>query len=388
MKYDFDKIIDRRNTASLKWDVKDNELPMWVADMDFEAAPEITEALKNRLLQGIFGYEILPDAWYESYINWWDKRHGLKMEKENLIFSTGVIPSISSIVRKLTTPNENVLIQTPVYNVFFNCIENNGCRVAENVLVYKDNAYTMDLEDLEKKMADPQTNLMIFCNPHNPVGKIWDRDTLATVGSLAKKYHVTVISDEIHCDITVPGKDYIPFACVSEDCREVSITCIAPTKAFNLAGLHTSAVYVANPFLRHKVWRALNTDEVAEPNSFATAASIAAFEKGAAWLDEMRAYVFENKKTVTEFLKKEVPKIKAVETEATYLMWLDISQVSDSGRKFAAYLRAKTGLFVTGGEAYGTGGEHFLRMNVACPKSICMDGLNRLKAGAESFPNT
>ena len=296
MKYDFDTPINRRNTNSLKWDIAENELPMWVADMDFKAAPEIQAAIEQRVAHGVFGYSVIPDEWNQAYIGWWQRRHGLTAEKDWLIFCTGVVPAISSIVRKLTTPAEKVLIQTPVYNIFFNSILNNGREVLENSLKYSGGEYEIDFDDLEKKLSDPQVSLMILCNPHNPVGKIWDKDTLEKIGELCYKHNVVVISDEIHCDLTDPGKEYIPFASVSEKCRNNSITCVAPTKAFNIAGLQTAAVIVPNPALRHKVWRALNTDEVAEPNAFAVQAAIAAFTKGEEWLDELRQYIFENKK--------------------------------------------------------------------------------------------
>ena len=230
-------------------------------------------------------------------------------------------------------------------------------------------------------MADPQASLMILCNPHNPVGRIWSREDLAKVGELAKKYGVTVVSDEIHCDITAPGTAYVPFASVSDTCKNISITCIAPTKAFNIAGMQTSAVVVANPFLRHKVWRALNTDEVAEPNSFAQVVTAAAFNCSSDWLDEMRAYVFENRKIAEDFIEKEIPKIKAVKGQATYLMWLDISSLNKSSDEVAAFIRKETGLYITEGLEYGEAGRYFLRMNVACTKSTLMDGLNRLKEG-------
>jgi cystathionine beta-lyase len=226
---------------------------------------------------------------------------------------------------------------------------------------------------------------MILCNPHNPISKIWNAEDLARIGELAKKYSVTVIADEIHCDITRPGTRYTPFAAVSEACREVSITCIAPTKTFNLAGLHTSAVYVPNPALRRKVRHALYADKFSAPNSFATVATVAAFEQGEKWLDSLREYVFENRKFVENFLAEELTEISAVKGDATYLVWLDISSLKETGRNFAAYLRRKTGLFLIGGDAYGSGGEHFLRMNIACPRSICLDGLNRLKQGVKSF---
>lgn len=383
MKYDFDTVIDRRGTDSVKWNVGKNELPMWVADMDFRVAPEIEKAIKKRMEHGVFGYSEIPDEWYGAYMNWWRERHGFLMKKDGLLFCTGVVPAISSIVRKLTTPNENVVIQTPVYNVFFNSVLNNGCRVLENQLVYDSTncTYSMDLEDLEKKLADPQTTLMILCNPQNPAGKIWKRITLEKVGDLAKKHNVTVISDEIHCDITEPGKSYVPFASVSEVCREISISCIAPTKAFNIAGMKSAAVYAENPVLRHKAWRALNTDEIAEPNSFACIAAVAAFSEGGEWLDAMREYVSENRKRVCEFIKNEIPEISVVKSDATYLLWLDISKTGMESTRFAAEIRERTGLFLTAGSVYGEAGKNFLRMNIACPKATLEDGLNRLKKG-------
>ena len=244
MPYNFDEPVNRRNTHSLKWDVKEQELPMWVADMDFQTAPDIQEAIRERAAHGVFGYSIVPEEWYQAYMGWWERRHHFSMEKEWLVFCTGVVPAISSMVRKLTTAGENVLVQTPVYNIFFNSIVNSGRNIAENPLRYDGNTYQMDFEDLERKLSDPQTTLMILCNPHNPVGRIWSREELEQVGKLCRKYHVTVISDEIHGDLTSPGQEYIPFASVSENCKNTSITCMAPTKAFNLAGLQTAVPHI------------------------------------------------------------------------------------------------------------------------------------------------
>ena len=385
MAYDFDQIVDRRGTGSLKWDVAEGELPMWVADMDFQTAPEIRQALAERLQHGVFGYGIIPDEWYEAYIGWWKERHGFTMEKDWLIFCTGVVPAISSMVRKLTTPAEKVLIQTPVYNIFFNSIYNNGCNVLQSPLVYNGKEYAIDFEDLEAKLADPQTTLMILCNPHNPVGKIWDRETLARIGTLCQKHHVIVISDEIHCDLTEPGKSYIPFASVSEACRNNSITCIAPTKAFNMAGMQTAAVSVPNPVLRHKVWRGLNTDEIAEPNAFAVPAAVAAFTKGGAWLDALRAYVQQSKERVVQFVAQELPQLSVVPSEATYLLWLDCGKLGGDGAEIAQVIRRETGLYLSDGDQYGGNGNQFLRMNLACPHSVVEDGLRRLKAGILAY---
>lgn len=381
----FDTLVERRGTHSLKWDVKENELPMWVADMDFKTAPAIIDAIKKRVEHGVFGYSIIPDEWNDAYIRWWEERHNFHIEKDWLIFSTGVVPILSSVVRKLTTPAENVLIMTPVYNIFFNSILNNGRNVLECPLSYNDGEYSIDFDALEDAMAQPQTTMMIFCNPHNPVGKIWDRDTIARVGELAKKHHVIVVSDEIHCDITDPGKGYIPFASVSDTCREISVTCVAPTKAFNMAGLQTAAAIVPDEFLRHKVNRGLNTDEVAEPNAFAIWAAIAAFNEGGEWLDALREYIYENKLIVDTYIKDQLPQVKLVKSEATYLLWLDCSAICSDSEKLADFIREKTGLYLSDGVQYGRTGESFLRLNVACPKSRLMDGLLRLKRGIELY---
>lgn len=381
MKYDFDEVVERRGTNSYKWNVAENELPMWVADMDFKTAPEIRAALQKRLDHGIFGYEDIPDEWYEAYQKWWERRHSLKIEKEWLIFCTGVIPAISTMVRKLSTPAEKVVIQTPVYNIFFNSILNNGRVPYENRLVYDETTgkYSIDWEDLEEKLADPQTSLFILCNPHNPSGEIWTKDVLVRIGELCKKYAVTVISDEIHCDITDPGKGYVPFAAASDICRDISVSCIAPTKCFNIAGTHTAAVFAANSVLRHKVWRGLNTDEVAEPNSFAMTAAIAAFNEGEPWLEELRAYLAENKKMIRDFIEKNLPKVKVMPSDATYLLWLNVSKYGKTSEKLAEEIREKTGLYLSAGNIFGGDGENFLRMNAACPRSLLNDGLERLK---------
>ena len=385
MDYGFDSVTDRRNTGSLKWDVKENELPMWVADMDFKTAPCIIEAVKKCADHGVFGYSVIPDEWAQSYIGWWKTRHGLDISPEELIFCTGVVPAISSCVRKLTTPAEKVLIQTPVYNIFFNSIVNNGRYVIESPLVYENGVYSVDFEDLEKKLSDPQTSLMILCNPHNPVGKIWDAATLAEIGKLCKKHGVTVISDEIHCDIAEPNKGYVPFASVSDVCREISVSCIAPTKCFGIPGINSAAVMIPDPKLRHKVWRALNTDEVAEPNSFAVAATVAAFTNGGDWLDSLREYLFENRRRAEKFIEENIPGISAVKADATYLIWLDCRSLSCGSEKLGEFIRSETGLYITPGAEYGAPGEGFLRLNAACPKSVLDDGLNRLKRGIEAF---
>lgn len=385
MEYNFDKITDRRNTNSLKWDVNESELPMWVADMDFETAPEITEAVTKRAMHGIFGYSIIPDEWSTAYTEWWKNRYGFEINKDWLIFCTGVIPAISSIVRKLTTPAENVVLLTPVYNIFFNSVLNNGRNVLECKLICDGENYEIDFDDLEKKLSDTQTTMMILCNPHNPVGKIWNRETLEKIGIMCKKYHVVVISDEIHCDLTKPGKTYIPFASVSDECKFNSITCVAPTKSFNIAGIQTAAVIVPNENLRNKVNRGLNTDEVAEPNCFAVQAAVAAYTRGGAWLDSLRQYLDENRRITSEFIAEKIPLLRLMNSDATYLLWIDCRGVKNIPDDISAFVRRKTGLYLSNGRQYGSGGEGFLRLNIACPKSVLNDGLCRLKKAIEEL---
>lgn len=385
MNYDFDTVIDRHGTHSLKWDVAEKELPMWVADMDFKTAPEIIAAIEKRAAHGIYGYTVLPEQWYAAIQNWWQERHHFKIENQWLLFSAGVTPSISSVIRKLTTPGENILVQTPVYNVFFSSITNNGRKALECPLRYDGQTYQIDFDLLEEKLSDPQTTLMILCNPHNPIGKIWDRETLEKIGELCIKNHVIVLSDEIHCDLTDPGCAYVPFASVSQRCAENSVTCIAPTKTFNLPGLQTSAVVVPNPALRHKVWRALNTDEVAEPNCFAAEAAVAAFTEGGPWLEQLREYLAENKRQARSYIRQKLPQIKALDSQATYLMWLDCGKVSTDSNELARFIREETGLYLTAGSVYRGDGNQFLRINMACPRTRVMDGLERLQRAVLAY---
>ena len=386
MKYDFDKPTDRRGSGQVKWDVKDGELPMWVADMDFETAPLVKTAIMKVAEHGIFGYTEATDEYFEAISDFWFERHGYKFNTGDMVYVSGIVAAISSAVRKLTTPAENVVIQSPVYNIFYNSIRNSGRNILESPLIYEDGEYRMDLADLEKKLADPQTTLMILCNPHNPVGKIWDKEVLARVGELCKKYGVTVISDEIHCSITEPGRSYIPFASASDVCADVSVTCVAASKCFNLAGLQAACVIAKNPVLRHKMWRGINTDEVGEPNVFAIPANIAAYRSGD-WLDELNEYIFANKRFARDYISEHMPKLHVVPSDATYLIWVDISAYSNDSLAFAEDLRAKTGLYVSDGARYGKGGESFLRINLATQRANVKDGLSRLERYIKEFEN-
>ena len=380
--YTFD-YPNRQGTYSYKWNVADGVLPMWVADMDIATAPEITEALQRRVSHGIFGYTDLPDEWYDAYIGWWKRRHDFAIDRSWLRFSTGVVPTISSAVRKLTTPNENVVILTPVYNIFFNSIVNNGCRALQCPLQYVDGEYHIDWTDLETKLSDPQTTLMIFCNPHNPVGKIWSAEEMSKIGELCHRHGVTVISDEIHCDVVAPGRSYVPFAAASDICRDISITCISPTKAFNLAGIQTSALFAADPHLRHKITRAINTDEVAEPNCFAVTAAVTAFDRCGEWLDNLCRQLFANRAYAEKYIDENIPSIDYVRADATYLMWLDVSSWGMSSTAATAFLRDKAGLYLSDGSIFGASGEGYLRMNLATSPANITEAMERLRRGAD-----
>ncbi|MBR4496579.1 MAG: pyridoxal phosphate-dependent aminotransferase [Acholeplasmatales bacterium] len=383
MKYDFDFETQRKNTNSLKWDEVDSKYPLWVADMDFKTAPEITEGYLKRIKEGIFGYNVLNDKFYDSYIDWWDKYHHFKMEKDWIIFSTGVVPSISSAVRSLTKIGDNVVILTPVYNIFFNSIRNNKRIILESPLKYENYQYEIDFDDLEQKLSLEKTSLLIFCNPHNPIGKIWTKDELIKVGNLCKKHNVTVISDEIHCDIVRPGYEYIPFASVSDINKDISVTLIAPTKCFNLAGMQTSAAVVANKKIKALFERGLNTDECAEGNTLAVITPELAFLKGRPWLNEMNEYVFNNRDIVKEYIEKNLEGLHVIDGNATYLAWVDLNGINSKALRDFIY--KEVDVYLADGLAYGKTGEGFLRINLATTKKRILEALELIKKAYDKF---
>lgn len=377
----FDILTDRFNTRSYKWDVAPGELPMWVADMDFEVPEPIKNAILKIANHGIFGYSSLPSEYFDAVAAYHNRRHNSGFLTEDMIYSNGIVAAISSMVRRLTNVRDNVLILAPVYNIFYNSIINNGRVVLSSDLVYDGRGYSIDFEDLEEKMARPETTLLIFCNPHNPTGNIWSKEELSRIGELAKKYSVTVISDEIHCDITRHGCDYTPFYSVSDTCREVSITAVAASKTFNCAGLQSATLVIRDPSLRYSVWRGINNDEVGEPNIFAVAANIAAFTECDEWVDEMREYVFQNR----DIAEREIRAmgLNPIKADATYLLWVDISSVSTDSVAFTEQLRRATGLYISEGREYGECGKSFIRINLATQRSRVLDGLSRLRSFLE-----
>ncbi len=378
----FDILTDRRGTFSYKWDVAEGELPMWVADMDFETAPPVRRAIVNRAEHGIFGYSATPCEFFDAVSGFFARRHGFEIPTEWMVYSNGIVAAIGSVVRRLTHPDENVLIQAPVYNIFYNSIINNGRRVLSSDLVYDGEGYSVDFADLEAKLALPQTSLMILCNPHNPVGRLWSREELMKIGELCKKHGVIILSDEIHCDIVKKGREYVPFSSLAEY-RDISVSCISPSKTFNLAGLQSAVVVVPDPHLRHRIWRGINTEELGEPNAFSMVAGIAAFSESDGWVDSLVDYLFENRALAQDYITENIPALHAVEGEATYLLWIDISAVCEDSVAFTERLRELTGLYLSEGREYGECGKAFVRMNLATQRARVLDGLQRLRRGVE-----
>lgn len=385
MKYDFNKINNRRNTNSVKWDVLDHELPMWVADMDIQTVPEVIDAMHNDVDRGIFGYQYVPDRYYQAVASWYKKEHNFEPKIDWLVFSTGVMPSIGSILRHLTDVGDNVLLQEPNYNSFYKTIVNNGHNIVNSELNYSYGKYNIDWKDSENKLSDPQTTAMIICNPHNPTGIIWDSETLTRIGKLALENDVLIISDEIHGDITMPGYDYVPFASLDPQITNNSISLVSPSKTFNLAVLHASTMIIPNKYLREKASRAVAIDGSNEPGVLAIDASIAAYTKGHEWLHELREYIQINRTYLEDFVKKNIPELNVLPAQATYLAWIDCSKLTDDSAKFNQFLRDETGLYLAEGTKYKGNGNKFLRLNLATPKTNVEDGAHRLKKGVSKF---
>ena len=378
---DFKSIIDRHDTNSLKWDYFDDDLPMWVADMDFKVAPAIQNAIQKTANHPIYGYTVVPDELFEAYINWWDRRYGFKMSRDDMAYSIGVMPSISSMIRCLTDVGDEILIQSPVYHVFYYVIEDNGRKVLENELIYENGKYRIHFDDLDEKLS--KVKMMILCNPHNPIGKIWSREELAKIDELCEKHDVILISDEIHCDLTDPGIKYNPFENISRSNNV--ITCLSPSKSFNIAGFQSSIIHTKNRVLLESIKTQMHIDNSDSCNVFAASAVMSAYNESEGWLEELKEVLYENKRIVKEYLANELPVIKLVECDATYLLWLDCSALNVPSKVLCGFLRTNQGLFLSAGVDFGQCGDNFMRMNIACPQKLLEDGLSRLKAGVTAL---
>lgn len=378
MKYDFDKTIDRRATNSYKWDsATEGVLPMWVADMDFRTAPAIIDALQKRVAHGIFGYTRVPDAYYDAVTSWFSRRHGWDIDREWIIYTSGVVPAVSAVIKALTVPGDKVIVQTPVYNCFFSSIRNNGCEIVSNPLRRTADTYEMDFDALERCAADPCAKVMLLCNPHNPAGRVWTPDELTRLGNICLRNGVTVVADEIHCELVYQGFKYTPFASLSDAFLHRSVTCVSPSKAFNIAGLQIANIVAFDNDLRSRIDKAININEVCDVNPFGVAATIAAYNEGEEWLNQLVDYLHGNYEAMAEFCRRELPEFPITRLEGTYLVWMDCSSLGMPSDALEHALLDDARLWLNAGTMYGAEGEGYMRWNIACPRSVMLDGLNR-----------
>ena len=390
MKFNFDKIVDRTNNFSAKWSEMNknfgtnNLLPMWVADMDFLTAPCVMEALKDRLEQGIFGYTTRPSSYNESIVNWLDNRFSWKINQEWLMFSPAVITSISLLIQNLTQKNDKIMIQEPVYSPFHSIVESNERNLVISPLVkLDDGSYVMDYEDIEAKIKD--VKVFILCNPHNPVGRVWTREELTRLGEICLKHNVLIISDEIHSDIILKNHKHTPFASISKEFRENTITCMAPTKTFNLAGLQSSFLVISNPYYYEVMDKAFSILDIKRNNAFSLVATESAYNYGEDWLYELIKYIEDNVDFAIDYIKNHMPQLKVKKPEGTYLLWVDFSNLNVDKEDLKNALINKGRIALSDGSSFGIGGDGYYRINLACPRSMVLEGLKRIEFAIKSL---
>ena len=386
MEYDFSRPTDRRGTDSYKWDSAPEAdiIPLWVADMDFETFPAITEALQRRVAHGIFGYTRVPEAYYEAVCRWFKKRHGWHINREDIIYTSGVVPAVSAVIKALTLPGDQVIVQGPVYNCFFSSIRNNGCEMVSNSLIYnkEELRYEIDFDDLERKLKHERARLMLLCNPHNPGGRVWTRDELTRVAELCHKYGVRVVSDEIHCELTLYDNEYVPFGSLPDELSRDSITCCSPSKAFNTAGLQIANIVCRDAEVRNRINRAININEVCDVNPFGVIALQAAYsDEGYEWLTQLRKYISANYDLLLERFARELPKCKVMRMEGTYLAWIDCSELHIPSDEIEKMLMHENKVWVNAGSMYGAEGAAFIRINMACTSELLNEGITRIVNG-------
>ena len=384
--YNFDELVERKNTNSYKWDEHDDPdiIPLWVADMDFKAAPCIINALQRRLDHGVFGYTFVPESYYEAVINWFSQRHGWEIQRSWMLYTTGVVPAISAVIKALTQPGDAVLVQSPVYNCFFSSIRNNQCHVVESPLKRVDTSdgftYEVDWDDFEKQCANPRVKLFLLCNPHNPAGRVWTQDELQRMNDICLLHGVRVLADEIHCELVMPGYQYTPFASISLACLDNSITCGSASKSFNIAGLQMAHIISNNSETRRLIDRAININEVCDVNPFAPIAQQTAYNEGGEWIDQLCDYLYNNKVALCQFFTQELSELKVARLEGTYLVWVDIRATGLASDELTKRLLEEGKVQVNSGTMYGNKtGEGYIRINIACPLSRLMEGLRRIK---------
>lgn len=390
MEYDFSRPTDRRGTDSYKWDSAPEAdiIPLWVADMDFETFPGITEALQRRVAHGIFGYTRVPETYYEAVCRWFEKRHGWHINREDIIYTSGVVPAVSAVIKALTLPGDQVIVQGPVYNCFFSSIRNNGCEMVSNSLIYnkEELRYEIDFDDLERKLKHERARLMLLCNPHNPGGRVWTRYELTRVAELCRKYGVRVVSDEIHCELTLYDNEYVPFGSLSDELSRGSITCCSPSKAFNTAGLQIANIVCRDAEVRNRIDRAININEVCDVNPFGVIALQAAYsDEGYEWLTQQRAYISANYDLLRERFARELPKCKVMRMEGTYLAWIDCSELHIQSDEIEEMLMHENKVWVNAGSMYGAEGAAFIRINMACTSELLNEGITRIVEGLGAY---
>ena len=380
-RYDFDELVERRGTGCVKWDEGPSHdvIPLWVADMDFKAAPAIQEAVRKRAEHGVFGYTVVGDEYYEAIISWFQRRHNWTILREEILYTTGVVPAMSVAIKALTMPGEKVLILSPDYNCFFSSVRNNGCEVLETILLLNDGTFEVDYEDFEMKCADEKTTVFLLCNPHNPCGRVWTKTELERMNDICMRHGVKVVSDEIHCELIMPGYKFQPFAAVSEQCRQNSVILNSPSKSFNIAGLQAANIICAQPEWRRRLDRAININEVCDLNPFGPVALIAAYNESEDWLDALREYLWGNYQTLCAFATEHLPKWKVCHLEGTYLPWVDITATEMTSQAYCDCLLSEAKVWVNPGTMYGpVSGEGYIRLNIACPRSRLLEALERI----------
>ena len=381
MKYDFDEIVPRRSTNSVKWDECDDPqmLPLWVADMDFRAAPCIMQALQRRLDHGIFGYSIVPESYYEAVIRWFNRRHHWAMKREHILYTTGVVPAIAAILRAMTIPSEKVLMLTPVYNCFYSSIRNAGCQLLASPLKYENQTYCIDFDDFERKASEENVRVFLLCNPHNPAGRVWTREELTRLGDICIRHGIFILSDEIHCELVMPGAVYTPFASISPEFSRHSAVCTSPSKSFNIAGLQIANITVEDSIVRSRINRAINLNETCDVNPFGIEALQAAYsEEGEEWLVQLLDYLYANYKYLCEFFAQHLPQFPVTKLEGTYLAWIDFSQTGLTSSVLEEKLCQEAHVWLNSGGMYDVAENAFLRINLACPRGILCESLQRI----------
>jgi cystathionine beta-lyase len=387
--YDFDRLIDRRNTRSYKWDQREklfgnpDVLPLWVADMDFLSPPAVKAVLEKRAALGVYGYAIRTDSYVASIVNWFERRHGWKIDPKWITDSPSVVTSLSLAVELLSEPGSQVVLQSPVYYPFYDVIRGNGRVVARNPLILRNGRYEMDYEHLESLFRGG-AKLMMLCSPHNPGGRVWEKAELFKLGELCLRYGVTVLADEIHCDLTMPGHKHTPFASLSPELADITLTCLAATKTFNLPGLQTSFVVISNPSVKKIFDTRIRTLSLHMANHFAQDAVEAAYTEGEQWLDEVRAYIAGNLSYALDVLATRLPEVKPMRPEGTYLLWVDCRGLGLDVKGLKQLMFEKANVAFSEGSVFGTEGEGWLRINLACPRSILEEALNRFCRAAKS----